>query len=187
MSIHVEKAAFGLGNPGAKYRNTRHNLGRLAVECYLKRQRGLKRLTCDTAEAYRLGDHLVVKPLTYMNLSGLAAREILERFGLLPQQMLIVYDDVALPFGVMRARAKGGAGGHHGMESIIEALGTEEIPRLRLGIGSDPLPKDLTGYVLGEFEAEERSKLDEFLKRAADAIDCFFRCGIEAVMNRFNS
>jgi PTH1 family peptidyl-tRNA hydrolase len=162
-------------------------MGYLAVERYLESRQGIERLECSEAEVYRLGDFLIAKPLTYMNLSGLAVKEISERFGLAPQRMLIVHDDVALPFGIMRARAKGGSGGHHGMESILEALGTEEIPRLRLGIGKEELPQDLTGYVLGEFTPAERSKLDEFLKRAADAIDCFFRHGIEAVMDQFNS
>jgi len=187
MAVRVDKAAVGLGNPDPQYERTRHNLGFLAVDYYLERYgQDPKRLEWDTAILYYLRGTLIAKPLTYMNRSGLAVWEISRRFGLSPEEILIVYDDVMLPFGTLRARARGGAGGHHGMESIIEALGTEEIPRLRLGIGTEPLPEDLTNYVLSEFSSAEHEKLDGFLIRAADAIECFFKRGIEAMMNEFN-
>jgi len=190
MSSDIRKAVVGLGNPGPRYRRTRHNLGFLAVERFLERvqARGLQPepLPAERALVYRVGGHLAAKPLTYMNLSGLAVRELKERYNLVPQDFLIVYDDVMLPFGKLRARARGGAGGHHGMESIIAALGTEEIPRLRLGIGREPLPDDLTEYVLGEFTPEEERELEGFLERAAQAIECFLERDIAAVMNEFN-
>jgi len=187
MPSQARKAVVGLGNPGPQYERTRHNLGFLAVDRYLQLYgEAFRPLEAEQAALFGSEGVLIAKPLTYMNRSGLAVLEICERFGLSPKQLLIVYDDVALPFGVMRARAKGGSGGHHGMESIIEALGTEEIPRLRLGIGTDPLPEDLTEYVLSEFSPDEREALDGFLTRAAQAIDRFLWRDIEAVMNEFN-
>ncbi len=187
MAAWARKAAAGLGNPGSQYERTRHNLGFLAIDRLLeKSRRRPQRLPAQTAELYRLGEFLLVKPQMYMNRSGLAAREISKRFRLAPQQFLLVYDDVMLPFGKLRARVRGGAGGHHGMASILEALGTEEVPRLRLGIGRDPLPDDLTSYVLEEFTPEEEEQLEAFLDRVADAIDCFLHRDIETVMNQFN-
>ena len=185
--MRVRRAAVGLGNPGPQYERTRHNLGFLAVERYLSRsRRSPEPLPSRTAEVYRLGEFLVAKPQTYMNRSGLAVLEISRTFRLAPEAILIVYDDVTLPFGKLRARAQGGDGGHHGMASVIEALGTRNIPRLRLGIGREGLPKDLTDYVLGEFTPEEERGLDSFLDRAAEAIDCFLHRDIDAVMNEFN-
>lgn len=187
MCARMSKAVVGLGNPGPEFQHTRHNIGFLAVDRYLERaKRPPHELNAERAWLYGLGEVLIAKPTTYMNLSGWAVREILRRFELDPQQCLIVYDDVALPFGTLRARARGGAGGHHGMESVIEALGSQEIPRLRLGIRTDPLPDDLTSYVLGEFSHEESEMLDGFLDRAAEAIDCFSHRTIGAVMDEFN-
>lgn len=186
--MRVRRAAVGLGNPGPRYARTRHNLGFLAVDRYLSRSRRRREpLPSSTAEVYRVGEFLIAKPQTYMNRSGLAVLEIARVYRLFPRDLLIVYDDVMLPFGKLRARAKGGDGGHHGMASVLEALGTEEIPRLRLGIGREDLPPDLTDYVLGEFTPEEERELDAFLARAAEAIECFFHRGIEAVMNAFNA
>lgn len=187
MPARIRKAAVGLGNPGCQYQRTRHNLGFLAIERWLARStRKTSQFACDTAMLYQQDDILLAKPTTYMNRSGLAVREICERFQLTSQQCLIIYDDYALPFGVLRARAHGGAGGHHGMESIIAELGTEEIPRLRMGIAAASALDDLTDYVLGEFTPEEEKLLAEFLARAAAAMDCFFEQDIQAVMNRFN-
>jgi PTH1 family peptidyl-tRNA hydrolase len=187
MAASFRKAVVGLGNPGPQYERTRHNLGFLAIDHYLERvRRAPEPLPDEHALLYRVGRDLLAKPQTYMNLSGLAVREISKRFRLAPQQFFIVYDDVALPFGTLRARARGGAGGHRGMASVIEALGTEEVPRLRLGIGRDPVPEDLTSYVLEEFTPEEEERLDAFLDRAAEAIGCFLYRDILAVMNEFN-
>lgn len=187
MPAQIRKVAVGLGNPGPQYERTRHNLGFLVIDRWLDRlRRKPERIELQTAILYQHSGVLLVKPTTYMNRSGLAVRAICERFQLTPEQCLIIYDDYALPFGVLRARERGGPGGHHGMQSIIEELGTEEIPRLRLGIGADSTLEDLTDYVLGEFTSEEEKLLDEFLSRAADAMDCFFQQDIEAVMNRFN-
>ncbi len=184
--MRVRRAAVGLGNPGPRYARTRHNLGFLAVDRYLK-SRSPEPLPSSTAEVYRVGEFLIVKPQTYMNRSGLAVLEISRVYRLSPRDLLIVYDDVMLPLGRLRARAKGGDGGHHGMASVIEAFHTPEIPRLRLGIGREDLPQDLTDYVLGEFTPEEERELDALLDKAAQAIEVFFERGIEAVMNEFNA
>lgn len=186
------KAAFSLGNPGQEYQHTRHNLGRMAVERYLQS----KQLTSSqvdksisylqTCKLVNLQTVLLVEPLVYMNQSGLAVKEVYETFSLKLEDCLIIYDDFAIEFGKFKAKAGGGAGGHHGMLSIIEIMGTEEIPRLRIGIGKPQHIEDLTEYVLSEFSAEEQKQLDAILDRVAEAIDCFFKQGIEAVMNRFN-
>ncbi|MCS7197951.1 MAG: aminoacyl-tRNA hydrolase [Candidatus Bipolaricaulota bacterium] len=182
------KAVIGLGNPGRQYERTRHNMGRLAVRSLLQRYTQLETVEHKLSVVYRIGElALVVEPLTYMNVSGLAVKEICERYSVTPQECLVVYDDYALPFGKLRARKRGSAGGHHGMESVIAELQTEDIPRLRIGIGTEqPLP-DLIDYVLGEFTPEEQAKLPEILSRAADAIECFLQTDIETVMNRFNA
>jgi PTH1 family peptidyl-tRNA hydrolase len=182
------RAAFGLGNPGPQYALTRHNLGFMAVDAYLQRYgRGARPVKSFQALLYRLDDRLLVKPLTYMNLSGFAIRQACQEYQLSPPDCLIVYDDYALPFGRLRARTRGGAGGHHGMRSIIKVLGTQEIPRLRLGIGSAEPKADLVEYVLAPFTPDEEKELPALLGRAADAIDLFFREGIDAVMQKFNT
>lgn len=181
------KAVVGLGNPGESYERTRHNMGRLAVRSFLQRCAQLRKAEHDFSVVYRLGDlALIVEPLIYMNVSGVAVREICERYPVTPQECLIVYDDYAIPFGELRARKGGGAGGHHGMQSVIEELHTEEIPRLRIGIGTDQRLSDLVDYVLGEFTREEQARLPQILARAADAIECFVHADMETVMNRFN-
>jgi len=129
---------------------------------------------------------LLVKPLTYMNRSGLAVREIVERFKLNPEDCLIIYDDFDIPLGKLRARAKGGPGGHKGLESIIEELGTEEIPRLRIGIGREGFHGDLTAYVLGHLTPAELEVLDQVLERAVEAIDLFYEEGIDVMIQEVN-
>ena len=193
------KAVFGLGNPGREYRQTRHNLGFLVIERYLERQRAqpcfsgflnrvrLRGRRLDQALVYRVKDDLLlVKPLTYMNRSGLAVKEIVRRFGLRLEDCLVVCDDLALPWGRLRLRAKGGAGSHRGLASISAELGTEEIPRLRIGIGREGLQGDLTSYVLGRFTPEELAQLEPVLERVAGAIDLFYEQSIERLMGEIN-
>lgn len=160
----------------------------MAVRSFFERCAQIEQAEHDFSVVYRLNDlALIIEPLTYMNVSGIAVKELCERYPVTPQECLMVYDDYALPFGKLRARKRGGAGGHHGMESVIAELQTEDIPRLRIGIGTDqPLP-DLIDYVLGEFTPEEQAKLPEILSRAADAIECFIQTDIETVMNKFNT
>lgn len=193
------KAVFGLGNPGREYRQTRHNLGFLVIDRYLellRPQAFLPRLLSsgrlrgrrlDRALVYGAkADLLLVKPLTYMNNSGLAVKELLARFLLEVSDCLVICDDVRLPLGRLRARARGGSGGHGGLASIIAELGTEEIPRLRIGIGREGLPEDLTSYVLGRLTPEEKARLEPVLGRVARAIDLFYAQGIDRLMGEIN-
>ncbi len=132
------------------------------------------------------GEVLLLKPTTFMNRSGPAVRELLERFQVQLSDLLIVYDEVALPFGKIRLRPSGSAGGHKGMKSILELLGTREIPRLRIGVAGEQEPEDLAEYVLSDFHRDEMAVLDEVLDRAIDAIAACFRDGVQKAMARFN-
>lgn len=138
----------------------------------------------------RRGELLLCRPLTFMNRSGWALRCLAERHGFLPGDALVVYDDVALPLGRLRARARGGPGGHRGMESVIENLRTEEIARLRLGVGpaeGEVPPGDLSDFVLAPFAADEIGVVGDLIERAAAAAELWLEQGIEAVMNRCNA
>lgn len=181
------KLIVGLGNPGVRYRGTRHNLGFEVVEA-LARRRGVAfaKSRAEALVAEAPGDPLVVlaKPLTYMNRSGAAVRALVEAYQLPLPDLLVVADDVNLPVGHVRARARGSAGGHHGLESIIEALGTEEFARLRIGVGREEGP--LEDYVLARFTREERELIGDAIARAADAVELFVAEGIDRVMNVYN-
>jgi len=195
-------SVFGLGNPETRYQQTRHNLGFMVIDHYLERlrrqahrglfarwwrQTRLRGRSIDQALVYRVKDDLLlVKPLTWMNRSGLAVRGIVERFDLEPEDCLIIYDDFDIPLGRLRARARGGPGGHRGLKSIIEELGTEEVPRLRIGIRKENFRGDLTDYVLGRFTPEELEKIGQALDRAVEAINIFYEEGIEQMMNEIN-
>jgi len=153
----------------------------------LARRMGLKfdKKFCSSRVAE--GEGIVIaKPYTYVNLSGKAAKALLQRFSLAPQDMLVICDDVALPLGRIRIRRKGSDGGHNGLRSIIKELGTEEFPRLRVGIGREGI-KDLVEYVLGEFERDEMEILEKVLEVAVDAVECILKEGIEEAMNKYNS
>lgn len=185
------KAVVGLGNPGKRYERTRHNVGRMVVRSFLDRFPAIKKTEHDFSVVYRIvgADRplLVVEPLVYMNLSGISVKEICGEYAVAPADCLIVYDDYAIPFGKLKVKKKGSAGGHHGMQSVIEELKTEEIPRMRLGIKTEYSLSELTDYVLEEFSPAERTQLPELLSRAADAIECFAQQDIETTMNRFNA
>ena len=180
---------LGLGNPGSEYEETRHNLGfRVVRELGRRSSVKLDRLECNAllAESGRL---LLAQPMTYMNRSGHAARCLLERRGLEPSSILVVYDDVWLPLARLRARRRGGPGGHRGMESIVNSLRTEEIPRLRLGVGWEGGPPpgvDLVEYVLEPFPEADGEAVEELVRRAADAAECWLKEGIGATMDRYN-
>ncbi len=185
MATH--KAVVGLGNPGRRYAQTRHNLGFMAVDRYVSEfAPSARTVRSPHADAVRTDAAVIAKPTTYMNRSGHAVLELMERFQILPEGCLIVYDDVDLPFGKLRARPRGGPGSHNGIASVVERAQTKSFPRLRLGIASEPMPDDLVGFVLSPFTPEERDDLDAFLDRAAEAIDAFVAHDIETVMNRFN-
>ena len=186
------KLIVGLGNPGREYRETRHNVGfRVADE--IAKRHGLTLAMAPSqvpdafiAKKFGAEPFLIGKPLTFMNRSGDAVAALAHYYDIVPAGLLVVVDEVALPFGRLRARARGSAGGHNGLKSVIERLGTAEFPRLRLGVGRGDTRRDLADHVLSTFEADERSALEELITRAADAAEMFAAEGIEKVMNAYN-
>jgi len=185
------KLIVGLGNPGRKYRDTRHNVG-FAVADELAR-RGSVTFEAAPADALQarvrtLGPDgtLLLKPLTMMNASGFAVSEVVRYFRIAIGDILVVADDVNLVVGRLRARPFGSAGGHNGFRSIIEQLGTTEFARLRVGVGRGDPRRDLADHVLSGFDADERPVVADAVARAADASEMFVAEGIERVMNRFN-
>jgi PTH1 family peptidyl-tRNA hydrolase len=186
------KLIVGLGNPGHTYHDTRHNVG-FAVIQRLAERRGVdireRIVGPDGRPAGVYGDDRhgrdtvrLLMPLTMMNESGQALRGA----AVGPQEFLIVCDDVNLPLGTLRLRPVGSAGGHHGLISCLEALGTEEIPRLRIGVGTEPLPRDLTEFVLSPFRSDERPAIRRAVEQAADACETWAAEGLEMAMNRYN-
>ncbi|MCX8127295.1 MAG: aminoacyl-tRNA hydrolase [Synergistetes bacterium] len=181
------RLVVGLGNPGPKYEFTRHNFGFRVID-FLAGRWDLKvdRYECKALTGRKDNGVLLVKPMTYMNRSGEALKELISKYKVSPHDVLVIYDDLYLPFGVIRIRKLGGAGGHKGMESIISTLGTEEIPRLRLGIGPPP-PSGYEYYVLSEFTDKEMKLLPFILRRATDAIELILAEGIDKAMSLYNS
>src|SRR5688572_9073170 len=186
------KLIVGLGNPGSEYRDTRHNVGFKVVD-ELQRRYGLEWAMAPSqvpdafvAKRYGADPLLLAKPLTYMNRSGEAIGALARYYGIAPEDLLVVVDEAALPFGRLRARAKGSAGGHNGLKSVIQGLGTTEFPRLRLGVGRGEDRRELSDHVLSKFGADERAALESFITRAADAAEMFAAAGILNVMNAFN-
>ncbi len=183
---------LGLGNPGEQYRDTRHNVGFRVIDELARRwQIPVDRLECNSLAGQKTGegdDILLVKPQTYMNRSGYAARCLAERHGLDPAAVLVVYDEVNLPLGKLRLRRSGSPAGHRGLESIIENLRTSEIPRLRLGVAPEGgvTYEDLADFVLSPFAPEELEAVEEMVRRAADACEVWVREGVEAAMRGFN-
>jgi PTH1 family peptidyl-tRNA hydrolase len=176
----------GLGNPGAEYTHTRHNIGFMVADL-LAHERGLvweKSSKWDAATA-KLGDALLVKPASYMNRSGHPLFAIAQFFKIAPQEIFVVLDDFSLPLGRLRIRRSGSPGGHNGLESIIVQFGTEEIPRLRIGIGSAPA-EGASDYVLNNFFEEEKGLVRSTIIRAADAVKCAIDNGVVSAMNTFN-
>ncbi len=185
------KLIVGLGNPGIEYQFTPHNLGFLAVDRLAERWRlEIKNRYCQALTARAtVGEEtvLLAKPETYMNLSGLAVRGLVEKYEVRPEQdLIVIYDELDLPFGALRIRPRGGTAGHNGMESILGALGTEQFLRVRLGIAPDHKVSDGAGYVLSQFRRSQYKALDEVLDTAADAVEMILREGAAAAMNRFN-
>lgn len=186
------KLIVGLGNPGREYRDTRHNVGFMVIDEIARRHQlalGMAPSQVpDALVAKKFGAEplLVAKPLTFMNRSGDAVAALLRYYDIATSDLLVVVDEVALPFGKVRARARGSAGGHNGLKSLAERLGTTEFARLRLGVGRGDPRRDLADHVLSKFEPEERPVLDEFITRAADAAEMFAAVGIEKVMNAYN-
>jgi PTH1 family peptidyl-tRNA hydrolase len=184
-----QRVILGLGNPGARYVDTRHNVGFRVVE-ELAGRRGLRLQAGECHCAVGVdGDLVLAQPQTYMNRSGYAARCLVERREIEPFRVLVVFDEVHLPLGKLRLRPSGSPGGHRGMESVIENLRTPEVPRLRLGVGpadAEATGEDLADYVLEPFAASEREAIQDLILRAADACECWLAEGAQAAMNRFN-
>lgn len=184
----MERLILGLGNPGERYRDTRHNVGFLVVEELARRwDVRLDRRECNSFVGEGPGA-LLAQPQTYMNRSGWAARCLLETYGLDPAGVLVVYDEVALPLGKLRLRKSGSPGGHRGLESVIENLRTDQVPRLRLGISPEEPPRgeDLVEFVLNPFPPDQREALEAMVARAADACEVWLKEGAEAAMAKFN-
>ena len=180
-----------LGNPGDKYENTRHNVGFMVADEMAERQsKPIQRLKFKalTNVLDISGERvLVMKPITYMNLSGEAVRQAADFYKIPPERVLVVSDDTALPVGRLRIRVKGSAGGHNGLKNIIQHLGTDQFPRLRVGVGEKPhLDYDMADWVLGKFTGEDKKKIDASVKRAADAVACILSEGIDRGMGKFN-
>jgi len=181
----------GLGNPGAEYAQTRHNAGYSLVEKLAERWksnwRSERKFNARVARAERNGKRvLLCQPLTFMNASGEAVRAAMEFYQLSPGQVLVAVDDADLPLGEVRLRAGGSSGGHHGLESVEQHLGTREFARLRLGIGRKDGAREITDYVLDRFDAAEAALMEKVLERAAGQAECWLDDGIETAMNRFN-
>jgi PTH1 family peptidyl-tRNA hydrolase len=185
------KLIAGLGNPGEKYRGTRHNVGFAVAEEIARRAKAtFESSPADALAARRRGetrsdDVLIVKPLTFMNLSGQAIGELLRYFKIDVADLLVIVDEVQLPLGKLRARARGSAGGHNGLKSVIAHVG-EEFSRLRVGVGRGDSRRDLADHVLARFDGDEADEAERMTTRAADAADTFITSGIAAVMNQYN-
>jgi PTH1 family peptidyl-tRNA hydrolase len=192
MSIRL---IVGLGNPGKEYANTRHNVGFMIVDRMAQAAGvsfGFEKAW--KGEVCRLGDACLLKPMTYMNLSGESVRSLQQFHKIAAAEILVVLDDMALPLGSIRLKQRGSAGGHNGLKSIIECLGTNDIPRLRVGIGTprgcsegsaDPVG-GAVGHVLGSFRSSEAADLADGLSRAAGAIECARVLGLSVAMNNYN-
>ena len=182
----------GLGNPGRQYDGSRHNVGFDVIDVLVDRLRfgGPERFGKAYIGKGRIGDQKVIlmKPLTYMNLSGEAIRHVVDYYRIDPKSgLLVINDDVDLPLGKLRLRAKGSAGSHNGLKNIVKMLGTTEFARIRVGVGGKPDPDyDLADFVLGHFTKEEREIMDIAVRHAADAAVCWAEEGIDLAMNRYN-
>ena len=187
----VDWLLVGLGNPGDKYENTRHNVGFMAVDELADRAnvpvQKLKYKALTNTVTIGGQKVLLMKPVTYMNLSGEAVRQAVDFFKIPADHVLVVSDDTALAVGRLRIRKGGSAGGHNGLKNIIQHLGTDQFPRLRLGVGEKPHPDyDLADWVLGKFVGEDKKAIDAAVKKAADAIECILSQGLDKGMNKFN-
>ena len=180
----------GLGNPEPQYLNTRHNAGWWLVDLLAERHNiDIKRAHSTTRLGIgKIDGHTVAlaKPRTYVNRSGSAVNYLLTRFGVDRDSLLVVYDEIALNAGKLRLRPRGSAAGHNGMKSIIDALGSQDFKRLRIGVGEPPPGTDRVGWVLGEMPPEDQRLVDDAIHRAADAIVNLMEDGVDTAMNRFN-
>ena len=190
------KLVVGLGNPGRRYARTRHNVGWMVLAEVRRRwglaDEGRKAFGGEVYDARRAGPDgesrrvMLFEPHTYMNRSGEAVAGLVTFYKADCRDLLIVMDDMDLPVGVLRARARGSAGGHKGLDDVLRLLGTQDVPRLRLGIGSPPSPMDAIDFVLGVFDDAELALIAPAVTQAADAVDDWIAWGIQAVMDKYN-
>ena len=186
------KLIVGLGNPGKEYRETRHNVGFMVADELARRHQLTWAMAPgqvpETFVAKRFGEPswMLAKPLTYMNRSGEAVAALARYYDIAPADLLIVVDEAALPFTRLRARARGSAGSHNGLKSVIAGLGSTDFPRLRLGVGRGDARRDLADHVLAKFEKGEQADLETFITRAAEAAEMFAVADIGQVMNTYN-
>ncbi len=180
----------GLGNPGRSYRETRHNIGFMMIDriaeglgVRVERLSG-RSLICSVRFGGR--EILLAKPQTFMNLSGFAVRDLIQRGQFDLSQCMVIYDEISLPLGRTRFRPAGSAGGHKGMQSVLETLGTDRVPRLRIGIAGESPPDDVTRYVLGRFRKDELAVLEEVMDRCHTALEVFLEEGIDRAMALYN-
>lgn len=187
----VEWLLVCLGNPGPRYEHTRHNMGFLAADLLAEREHikiNRIKFKATTADLTFGGTRvLVMKPQTFMNLSGEAVQEAVRFYKLPADHVLVIYDDVSLPVGKIRVRPSGSAGGHNGIKNIIAHLGTDRFPRVKVGVGSPAHPEhEMVDWVIGKPSQEDRRVLLDSLNRALDAAECVIACGTDKAMNRFN-
>ena len=186
------KLIVGLGNPGREYRDTRHNVGFMVADELVRRCQLTWSMAPSQvpdafiAKTFGADAWMVAKPLTFMNRSGDAVAGLARYYGVVDEDLLVVVDEADLRFGRLRARERGSGGTHNGLKSVVERLGTQEFPRLRLGVGRGDARRDLADRVLSTFEPDERAGLETFIARAADAVEMFIAKGIVAVMNTYN-
>lgn len=183
-------AIVGLGNPGSRYENTRHNVGFDTVEL-ISRRHNIKITKLKHKALYGDGDIgaqrvILAKPQTFMNLSGESVREIVEWYKIPAKNIIIIYDDIDLPIGKLRLRPKGSAGTHNGMKSVIYQIKSDEFPRVRIGVDRPPEGWDLANYVLSRFSSDDKKKVEEAIENAADAVETIIKFGINSAMNKYN-
>ncbi len=185
------KLVVGLGNPGIEYQFTPHNIGFLTVDRLAEQYGGRignRHCRAHTGKIMIGGEEvLLAKPETYMNLSGMSVRELVSEYGVdATRDLIVVYDELDLPLGTIRIRERGSSAGHNGMQSVIGALGTQEVKRVRLGIAPDHQVRNGAGYVLGQFKKSQLPVIDEVLDRGAEAVKTIIVEGPSVAMNRFN-
>jgi peptidyl-tRNA hydrolase, PTH1 family len=184
------KLIVGLGNPGDRYERTRHNVGFLVIDRIAARNRiAVDNRFCGAAigEGVLEGEKIVLaKPQTYMNRSGAAVADLIRKYEIATDDLVVINDDLDLPFGRIRIRPRGSAGGHRGLVSIMESLGDVTFQRIRVGIGRPPEGHEAVEYVLGTFDPSEAERLDEVVQRAAESVECLVRDGIDRAMASYN-